>query len=232
MTLANTFSAKLFSDSVRRIPITLTISGLAILLHFASGLETWLSFQFKEVAAYDFARLFGCHLLHWSTEHLFWDLAAFAVLGAACEWRSPRRYAWTLLLTAIPVPLCVMFWVPQVGCYRGLSGIDTALFGLLVSSLIVQRLKDRETFGALFYILLIVGLFCKIAAEMISQKNIFVTDESFTPVPIAHLVGAVIGLAIGTYREKGLSSNASNTATCIHPGSSQCIPIPEIPSLH
>jgi rhomboid family GlyGly-CTERM serine protease len=231
MTLANTFSAKSFSDSVRRIPITLTISGLAILLHFAGGLGTWLSFQFNEVAAYDFARLLGCHLLHWSTEHLFWDLAAFAVLGAACEWRSPRRYAWTLLLTAILVPLCVMFWVPQVGSYRGLSGIDTALFGLLVSSLIVQRIKDRETSGALFYTLLLVGLFCKIAIEMISEKNIFVSDVTFTPVPIAHLVGAAIGLAIGTYQEKGLSSNASNTATCIHPGCSQGIPISEIRAL-
>ncbi len=232
MTHANTFSAKSFSDSVRRVPITLTISSLAILLHFASGLETWLSFQFNDVAAYDFARLLGCHLLHWSTEHLFWDLAAFAVLGAACEWRSPRRYAWTLLLTAVTVPLCVMFWVPQVGSYRGLSGIDTALFGLLVSSLIVQRIKDRRNAGAIFYALLLFGLFCKIAMEMISQKNIFVSDLSFTPVPIAHFVGAAIGLAIGTYQEKGLSSNASNTATSLRPDYSQRNHIPEIKVLN
>jgi rhomboid family GlyGly-CTERM serine protease len=194
----------------QRIPLTLFITSVAALLHVAHYLQPWLVYDFNAIETFDFWRLFTCHLLHWSNEHLFWDVAVFAVLGAGCELRSLRRYAWTLILTAIAVPLCVMYWAPDVGSYRGLSGIDTALFGLFVSDLIQQRIKDRDRAGTTFYAMLLFGLFGKICFELISRENVFVSDTSFTPVPIAHLVGAGIGLAVSLYGAAGLAEKCSN----------------------
>jgi NhaP-type Na+/H+ or K+/H+ antiporter len=45
--------------------------------------------------------------------------------------------------------------------------------------------------------LLLVGLLAKMLVETLAGTNIFVSDTSFVPVPIAHLIGAVIGLTIG-----------------------------------
>jgi len=184
-------------SAMRRISLTLFLTGCAVGLHFAAGLRPRLDLQFHALSMSNVYRVVTCHWLHWSADHLIWDLVVFAVLGAMCEWRSPRSYLGTVLLSAIAIPLCVMHWLPEVGSYRGLSGIDTALFGLLVSGLLVQRTKDHDWSGTLLFAFFLIGLSGKITMETISHTNIFVSDTSFVPVPLAHLVGAIIGVATG-----------------------------------
>jgi hypothetical protein len=87
---------------------------------------------------------------------------------------------------------------PEMETYRGLSGIDTALFGLIVADLLGRRLIERNWKSAFWFSLLLVGLLAKMLAETLAGTNIFVSDTSFVPVPIAHLIGAVIGLMIGS----------------------------------
>lgn len=184
-------------QTVKRIRLTLFLAGCVLLLPLAGDLEPWFSLLFSELSVSGAHRVLTCHLLHWSTEHLMWDLAVFVILGAACEWRSPVRYAAALLLSAVAIPLCIMWWLPGIDSYRGLSGIDTALFGLLVADLLVRRIKDRDWINALVFSLFLVGMFGKIVLEMNSGANIFVSDTSFIPIPLSHFVGAIIGLAIG-----------------------------------
>lgn len=184
-------------QTVGRIRLTLFLAGCVLLLPLAGVFESWFSLQFSELSVSGAHRVLTCHLLHWSAEHLMWDLAVFVILGAVCEWRSPIRYAAALLLSAVAIPPCIMWWLPGIDSYRGLSGIDTALFGLLVADLLVRRIKDRDWMNALVFSLFLVGLFGKIAMEMNSGANIFVSDTSFIPIPLSHFVGAIIGLAIG-----------------------------------
>ena len=183
--------------AMRRISLTLFLTGCALGLHFADGLQPRLALQFHELSVNNVHRVVTCHWLHWSADHLIWDLVVFTVLGAMCEWRSFRSYLWTVLLSAIVIPLCVMHWLTQVGSYRGLSGVDTALFGLLISGLLVRSIKERDWSGMLLSGLFLIGLSGKITMEMISHTNIFVNDTSFVPVPLAHLVGGIIGVATG-----------------------------------
>jgi rhomboid family GlyGly-CTERM serine protease len=143
-------------------------------------------------------RLVTCHWLHWSTNHLAWDLAMFAVLGSLCERRSRGRFLGSLLVSAVAIPLVVMVAHPELASYRGLSGIDSALFGLLVTEHFVAGARARNWGSAVMFGLMGAALFVKIALEMHAQANLFVSDTSFTPVPLAHLVGALVGLAIGT----------------------------------
>lgn len=200
-------------QSARRIRLTLALTALALFLHVASGLQSWCSFHSRNFSALEVHRILTCHWLHWSTEHLAWDLAVFVILGALCERRSPGRYAGTLLLSAAAIPLCMMVWLPQIESYRGLSGIDTALFGLLVADLLIQRIKERDGTGTAVFGLFLAGLFGKIALEMISRANLFVSDASFTPIPLAHLVGAMIGLGIAAAGNHSSSRNCLTNAT-------------------
>jgi hypothetical protein len=136
-------------------------------------------------------------LLHWSSNHLLWDLAMFTTLGAIAEVNMSRHYRWTLFLSALLIPAGVMLRHPEMETYRGLSGIDSALFGLIVADLLARRLVERNWKSAFWFSLLLVGLLAKMLVETLAGTNIFVSDTSFVPVPIAHLIGAVIGLTIG-----------------------------------
>jgi rhomboid family GlyGly-CTERM serine protease len=178
-------------------PITLLISIVTIIAHVAGELSPMMSIDFKSITVADLHRAGTCHLLHWSLNHLLWDLGMFTTLGAIAEVHIPRRYRWTLLLSALLIPAGAMWHHPEMETYRGLSGIDTALFGLIVADLLGRRLMERDWKSAVWFSLLLVGLMGKMLAETLSESNLFVSDTSFVPVPMAHLIGAVIGLMIG-----------------------------------
>lgn len=180
-----------------QIPITLLISAFVIIAPSAAELSGLMTIDLRNITLADSYRVFTCHLLHWSSNHLLWDLAMFTTLGAIAETNMPRRYRWTLVVSALLIPAGVVLHHPEMETYRGLSGIDTALFGLIVADLLGRRLIERNWKSAFWFSLLLFGLLAKMLAETLAGTNIFVSDTSFVPLPVAHLIGAVIGLVIG-----------------------------------
>ena len=145
------------------------------------------------------ANLFSCHLQHWSGEHLFWDLGMFALLCGLCEQINRRALAITLLVASATIPVAVGIYHPEVVSYRGLSGLDTALFGMAVIYFGLARMKESDYWGMLVY----VGLFLALVVKTVHELNFgtfFVESNNFIPVPIAHIVGAVIGISIGSWQ--------------------------------
>lgn len=127
-------------------------------------------------------RIVTCHFTHWTYEQLAWDALAFICLGVACERRDRGAYHATLLASVLLIPLAVLVADPRVIAYRGLSGIDSALFALLVVS-------TRNVFlGVLFA--------AKIAFEVFTGSPVF-AEGGYEVVPIAHVAGALIGAAFG-----------------------------------
>lgn len=187
-------------SQLKQAPITLMISVAALLAFVFTAFADRIAFEFSDFNFCEFSwhRLLACHLLHWSGEHLFWDLSVFGLLGILCECGMPRRFAVTTLLSAVLIPLIVYFARPEVGSYRGLSGLDTALFTLVVSRFWFEKLDQRSTSGIWLFGLLLVAMICKLSLEAWSQENVFVSDRSFTPVPMAHVVGAAIGFIVST----------------------------------
>jgi rhomboid family GlyGly-CTERM serine protease len=179
------------------VPVTLFLSALAVAGHGTGELVPLMTIHFRDISIVELYRVLTCHMLHWSTDHLLWDLGMFAVLGTIAELTMPRRYQLTLLLSALLIPVGVMLQHPEMESYRGLSGIDTALFGLVVADLIGRRLVERDWNSVILFSLLLFGLLTKMATEIIVGTNIFVSDTSFVPVPLAHLIGAATGLLIG-----------------------------------
>lgn len=126
------------------------------------------------------------HLVHWSHEHLLWDLLAFVALGIACERRHRAAFHATLAASALLIPLAVWIFAPGILAYRGLSGIDSALFVLLLT---LHRSRITLVLGCAFL--------AKMAFEMATGSTVFAGDlGGAVPVPVAHVAGAVAALLV------------------------------------
>lgn len=147
----------------------------------------WLELDREAVARGEVWRLITGHWTHWTPDHLLWDSLAFLVLAVLCETRISRaRLVAAVLGSALAVSAGVWFALPEIGRYRGLSGIDSALFVLLAASL-------RSPLGGLA----LAAFLGKSAWEVWTGATLFTAAGSFVPVPLAHLIGGACGLCIG-----------------------------------
>ena len=183
----------LFSAYLRIAPITSLIATAALLLQSLPVLQPVAELRFTELSATDLWRLATCHLLHWSWDHFVWDVAVLLAAGTFCETRWPRRFLAVLTTAGILIPAAVMISAPQLQSYRGLSGLDSALFALAAGSLLIEEYRDGRHFSAALVAFIVLAQFLKIAAESTAGHTLFVQNAPFTPVPLAHLCGAVIG---------------------------------------
>ncbi|HEX2834003.1 MAG TPA: rhombosortase [Thermoanaerobaculia bacterium] len=133
-------------------------------------------------------RIVTCHFTHWSHEQLAWDALAFAGLGIACMRNNLRAFHATLLASLLLIPIAVHVLTPHVTAYRGLSGIDSALFALLL-------VQSRRSPLALACAL---GFVAKIAFETFTGGAVFASNmgADVVALPVAHLAGASIGTIV------------------------------------
>jgi len=147
-----------------------------------------------------FVELVTCHFLHWSVQHFLWDALAFAALGIACARRDLAATLMTLATAIFVIPLAVTAFAPEVAVYRGLSGLDSALFALLL-----VQVRSR--------IALLCGLafIAKIAFELTTGAALFATNmgEGVVAVPVAHIAGAIVGTITAT-----LTSLCGSSSPC------------------
>ena len=136
---------------LRKNPITAVLSAITILVFLIPGAEALIEFPARQNSLLVLYQIFGCHLLHWSLEHLFWDLGMFMLVGGLCERICRTEFVWTLGISAVLIPPIVAVFHPEMNSYRGLSGIDTALFGLGGMSLLIQKLRDGDQMSALIF---------------------------------------------------------------------------------
>jgi hypothetical protein len=118
-------------------------------------------------------------------------------LGYACEEISPQGYLATLAIASFVIP--ALLWKFESGMlfYRGMSGIASALFVFGAMLLMQKAFKRKDRLGFFFFVTAGVGYVLKILYEFISGSAIFVkTADVFSPVPLAHLAGGAVGLAV------------------------------------
>jgi rhomboid family GlyGly-CTERM serine protease len=134
-------------------------------------------------------RIVTCHFTHFTYEQLAWDVLVFLLLGLACARRDRGAFQATLLASIVIVPIAVLAFAPEVMTYRGLSGIDSALFALLLT------MEWRRSW---IVALCAVAFAMKVLFEMRTGATVFVSSNAaFAPVPTAHLAGAAAGWAAG-----------------------------------
>lgn len=102
-----------------------------------------------------------------------------------------------VVIAAIGIPLSVSAWT-DLSSYRGLSGIDSAIFALLATHLIIAARREHDDLTAWVASVAFAGFLAKVIAELAGVGSIFAGDlGGASPVPIAHLVGAAIGSIVG-----------------------------------
>lgn len=187
-------------NAAGQAPLTLALSGLTLMLFFCPSLIGPLELRTDSEGWMNPLSLLGCHLLHWSSEHLFWDLGMFAMTGYLCERAGRQFYGWTVGIAAVAIPCVVAWYHPELSSYRGLSGIDTALFALLISRAWLQSgpVSDPAKFWGCLALWL--AMFGKSLFELTTGEVLFVNAENFVPVPVAHLVGMLCGSAAALFQ--------------------------------
>jgi rhomboid family GlyGly-CTERM serine protease len=178
--------------------LALGLGLLALLLARVPGAEAALVFDRGALAAGEWWRLLTGHLVHWSADHLVWDVGTFVALGAACELRSRRRFAACVLGSALAISFAVWGLLPELAQYGGLSGVDCALFALLGVELWREQRRADGRIAAGLALALGGALALKVGFEWVTGGTVFVADlgASIVPVPAAHVAGAAVGLAV------------------------------------
>jgi hypothetical protein len=98
--------------------------------------------------------------------------------------------------------------------YRGLSGLDTALFAFVVMHLIGIMKRNEDRTGRILALIVLAGLGLKITFEAITGEAVFVRNMAtdLIVVPLAHIIGVGIGL-LAAYLKSLTNISAVPTAT-------------------
>ena len=175
-----------------RLSGTVVLLAIPALLFQLPGWAEHLQWDRGAVARGEVWRLVTCHWTHWSVRHLAWDLAAFVLLAALCEARGRRALLAAVASSALLIPTVLWLALPGLEIYRGLSGIDSALF--VLAAVLLLREEPRSA-PALAAGVALVGFLLKVGYESVSGAALFAGSEGlFVPVPLAHLIGGACGL--------------------------------------
>jgi rhomboid family GlyGly-CTERM serine protease len=163
------------------------------------GCAEWLQYNRDAIARLELWRLLTSHFTHWSGDHLFWDALAFAVLGWLCERNGLGSFLRCVGVSAFLIPLTLWFALPQMTTYRGLSGIDSALFALLATRVVREAACEKNGLKLGVAGIVSVGFAAKVAFELSTGTTLFVDTAArgLIPVPLAHVIGGIVGIACG-----------------------------------
>jgi rhomboid family GlyGly-CTERM serine protease len=182
---------------MKKIPFfTFSIAAAAILIAKFSSIASLLDLQRSAIGGGEYWRLITCHLTHFDTDHLIWDVAALLILGGIAESESRRETVFTAGIGAAVIGIGVLLFQPQFQIYRGLSGIDSALFGLVMARLCFEGWRNRHIFPVAVAVVGSIGFTLKCLFELASGETVFAQSTSYAPVPFAHLLGVAVGIAV------------------------------------
>ena len=184
---------------LRAAPLaSIGLAALASLLFLLPALAERLELDRLVFETSEWWRLMSGHLVHFDFQHFAVDTLTLLLLGSACELIDAKRARWTLALSALTVSVGVVLFASDIETYRGLSGIDSALFTFLGVHLWRRnRQRGGANFAALLGLLSVALFIGKICFETTSGGSLFTPNSAFVSVPIAHLVGGLTGLVVG-----------------------------------
>lgn len=177
--------------------------GLVTLAFFSvPHASTLLQFDRAALVRGHLWRLVTCHFVHFNASHVLWDVAAFALLAGLLPRLSMRSWSALLGSSALVISAGVCLLQPQFEFYRGLSGLDCALFGAVVTFRTREAFCKRDRIALVIASIAALGFVAKCLFELATETSAFVASGAFTPVPLAHLLGGVCGAAFGVAHRK------------------------------
>lgn len=191
---------------IRRAPLlTPALVLVAIAFQAVPGAAGWLQYDRDALSCGEWWRVLTAHLTHFDLNHLAWDATVLLGLGWACERESRCRMAVALGAAAFSISAALWWLQPEIQIYRGLSGLDSALFGLLAGTL----LRRPQRFARVFALASLIGIGAKLAFEMRTASTLFASGAGYVPVPLAHAAGLVAGVFSAGRVPRWLASRAT-----------------------
>jgi len=206
-------SRSILPKAVRRAPCASLLLTLgAGFIHLFYSLRIQLLYDRSALVHHELWRLVTCHWVHLSGDHLFWSAATFLGLGSLCELMDKKMYYAAVAFSAVLIPAVIWLGMPDLMIYGGLSGLDCALYALLMVLMIKREIQSGSRVWVAFFSLLLVGLMAKIAYETVTGLTLFVSNvhSAMVPVPLAHLVGAVVGAGTGWVKGSVVASRKTS----------------------
>ncbi len=187
----------------RYVPFLL--SAVAVLVYQFPSLGLWMQYDRGALGNAQVWRWVTGHWTHYSLDHLVLDVLTFLVLATLCNRLDRRAFRWAMILSLLFIPTTLWVLEPSLITYRGLSGIDSALFVLATLLLRHQAKRHDEHRVANLQILALFLFGAKVAIEARTGQALFVQSTTgIRIVPIAHLAGALAGFV--AYFSEGLGT--------------------------
>ncbi len=177
--------------------VSLLLGAVAIVLLPAGDINGILQYDRVAIADGELWRLITGHWTHWSFDHFLWCTIVFVALGGICEHYCRKAFLATIIASSIAIPLVTWFSAPELQLYRGLSGLGSSLF--VFGTVWMMRLKYiyRDWPGFILAATAGTAFIAKIVYEFFAGRAVFVdTAELFSPVPLVHFVGGIVGIAM------------------------------------
>lgn len=175
----------------RRAPITTSVFVLICLALALLQEPGRFEFDRAAILSGELWRLWTAHLVHFSSAHLFWDVAIFLLVGTVAEKEFGTGN--TLLLSMLGMPLLSMgllLLTPDLVRYRGISGLATLSALASATALWERQPKLRATL-----LVLGLGLYAKTILDASAVGPTLTSlPQGVKVVWQAHLIGAVMGL--------------------------------------
>ncbi len=168
--------------------ISLALAGAALALFVGAGTPAALVLD-RVAASSEPWRLITGHWVHLSWSHLFWDASAFAVLAAVLERRSRTLLLAVIATATAAISAAVVWSMPEVPAYAGLSGIDAALVAAVAVAMIRAGGTDRTIGAALG-----LAFAAKIAWEHQTGSVLFAGEPGVLHATSVHGIGAAAGV--------------------------------------
>jgi rhomboid family GlyGly-CTERM serine protease len=184
--------------------VPLLLSAIAVFLYLVPDLQEVLQYDRGAIRGGEIWRLVTGHWTHTSFDHLVLDVVTFLALAMICDRLDRLAFHRTIAAGLVLIPGALWIFQPSLATYRGLSGLDSALFVLATLLLYRDAKSDPETWAHWPAGLALLLFSTKVAFEMVTGHALFVqSTEAMTVVPLAHLAGALSGfVAVALGREE------------------------------
>ncbi len=202
-------------QQIEKFRFTILVTVATLVCSIVPEIASSWTLSFGQVADGEWWRLWTGHCTHYGASHLFWDLLMFILLAGVCEQRYPRQFPLVLLAIMGSLGFAVWWWCPEVGQYRGLSGVDTGLFLWFIGDRIYSSWTTRPSLEVGAWAFLAIALLGKLGYEAATGQTMFVDASDFQPLVESHLAGAFGGAVFGiagtawSIRQEGTRASAS-----------------------
>lgn len=185
------------------IPLLLLLA-LALAAVRFPALGDALAFDRARVNDGEVWRLLTAHLSHDGWSHFLLDAAAVLLLTLACERLARGSANRAAFLAVFLVSFGLLPFSSEVGEYRGLSAIGSALFVCAVMGLRRDARVTNDRARERVATMLSIAFAAKLAFECAAGVSLFAPASIAPPWPLAHAAGALAGLIVAYLPGAGL----------------------------